>query len=106
MHVDLRQGLGAMMLGFAIHGAYLATRSFIVPVLIHFGNNGIAVVHFNAKLYPVLDTIENLLQSSPFLLFASGALLFAAVIHALFQTRSRNVSTVPGLEPWKSEGVS
>ena len=77
LHVDPRQGIGAMMLGAAIHGAYVATRSLWAAMFVHFANNGLAVVHYNDQLYPdLLKPLEQILTDSPFLFVVSGLFLF------------------------------
>ncbi|HKA07342.1 MAG TPA: CPBP family intramembrane glutamic endopeptidase [Gemmataceae bacterium] len=107
LHGDPQQGVGAMFLGAAIHGAYVATRSLWVAMFVHFANNGIAVVHFNQQLSPgVLDPFEQALKNSPVLFIAAGLLLFVAVSCALYQTRCKLVSIEPGLPPWQPDGVS
>jgi membrane protease YdiL (CAAX protease family) len=104
LHVDIRQGLGAMFLGAAIHAAYLATRSLWVAMLVHFANNGIAVVHFNAQLFPVLDPFERVMNNSPILFVGSGLVLFVAVAYALYQTRCKLMPIIPGMPTWEPEG--
>src|SRR5262249_39271121 len=47
LHLDPRQGLGAMLLGLVIHGTYLATRSLWTAIAVHGINNGLAVIHTN-----------------------------------------------------------
>ena len=107
LHADPQQGVGAMCLGAAIHGAYVATRSFLVPMFIHFANNGIAIVHFNEQLWPgVLTPFEQALKVSPYLFVAAGLFLFVAVIYALYQTRCKLVAVEPGVPAWQPEGVS
>jgi membrane protease YdiL (CAAX protease family) len=107
LHGDPQQGIGAMFLGAAIHGAYVATRSLWVAMFVHFANNGLAVVHFNQQLSPgILDPFEQALKNSPILFIAAGLFLFAAVAFALYQTRCKLVSIEPGLPPWQPEGVS
>src|SRR5262249_21884081 len=75
LHLDPRQGLGAMLLGLAIHGSYLATRSLWTAIAVHGINNGVAVVHTNDALFPVLKPVENALEQAPLLTIASAALL-------------------------------
>ena len=41
LHVDPQQGVGAMLLGTVIHAAYVATRSLVVAMAVHFANNGL-----------------------------------------------------------------
>jgi membrane protease YdiL (CAAX protease family) len=106
LHADPQQGLGAMCLGAAIHGAYVATRSLLVAMLIHFANNGLAVAHVNTHLYPVLEPFEIALKDSPYLFMATTLLLFGAVCYALYQTRCKLVPIEPGLPVWESKDVS
>lgn len=110
LHIDPQQGLGAMCLGAAIHGSYLATRSLWVPMFVHWANNSLAVVHMHPKLYPVLGPYERLLTestTSAALFVGSACLLFAAVSYALYQTRCRlvTVDPRPAWQPSAPRGV-
>jgi uncharacterized protein len=108
MHGDPQQGVGAMCLGFAIHFAYVATRSLPVAMLVHFANNGLAVLHVNTHtpLVGVLDPIEQVMKNSPILFIASTVALFSAVAYALYQTRCKLVPVEPELPTWEPEGIS
>jgi CAAX protease family protein len=107
LHLDPQQGVGAMCLGAAIHGAYVATRSLLVAMFVHFANNGIAVVHFNEQLSPgVLTPFEQALKDSPYLFVAAGLFLFCAVAYALYQTRCKLVCVEAGTPAWQPEGIS
>ena len=75
-------------------------------MLVHFANNGIAVVHVNSHLYPVLDPVEHVMKDSPILFAASTCLLFGAVCYALYQTRCKLVPLEPGMPVWQPKGVS
>ena len=106
IHLDPQQGLGAMLLGAAIHGAYLATRSLVVAMAVHFANNGLAVTHVNASLWEVLSVWEEPFKRQPELFVLAGLGLFAAVVYALYQTRCRLAPAVEGLQGWQPVGVS
>lgn len=106
LHADPQQGVGAALLGLAIHAAYVTTRSLLVAMLVHFANNGLAVVHTNTHLYPVLDPLENVMKAQPYLLLFSAMFLFLAVAYALYQTRSKLAPAEPGMPVWEPEGVS
>lgn len=106
LHVDPQQGFGAMCLGAVIHGAYVATRSLVVAMLIHFANNALAVIHVNSQLFPILEPFEQVLNNSPVLFLSSAGLLFAAVCYAFYQTRCKLVSIEPGMPTWEPEDVS
>jgi membrane protease YdiL (CAAX protease family) len=101
LHVDPRQGIGAMFLGMAMHGAYLATRSLWVPMTLHFLNNGLAVLHFSGGKFPVLQPLVDGLEASPVLFTVSSLLLFGAVAYALYQTRCKLVAVDPDLPVWE-----
>ena len=107
IHLEPRQGIGAMLLGAAIHGAYLATRSLWAAMFVHFANNGLAVLHVNEGFpLAVLKPLEDTLKASPVLFVASSAVLFGAVMCALYQTRCKLVSVDPSLPTWEPSGVS
>jgi membrane protease YdiL (CAAX protease family) len=106
LHVDPRQGLGAMFLGLAMHGAYLAARSLWVPMTLHFLNNGLAVLHFSGGKFPVLQPLEDTLTASPALFTAGALLLFAAVAYAFYQTRCKLVPVDPDLPTWEPPSKS
>jgi membrane protease YdiL (CAAX protease family) len=108
MHADPQQGVGAMCLGLAIHGAYVATRSLPVAMLVHFANNGLAVAHVNTHtpLTGLLNPLEQVMNSSPVLFFAATTALFAAVSYALYQTRCKLVAVDPDLPVWEPNAVS
>jgi membrane protease YdiL (CAAX protease family) len=108
MHVDPRQGTGAMFLGVAMHLAYLATRSLWVPMALHFFNNGLAVLHIHERqpLVGVLKPLEDALAVAPWLFVPATILLTAAVAYALYQTRCKLVAAEPGLPTWEPPGVS
>jgi uncharacterized protein len=106
IHLDPQQGIGAMLLGAAIHGAYLATRSLVVPMAIHFANNGLSVTHVSDSLWPVLTVWEEPFKREPLLFTLAGLVLFGAVVYALYQTRCRLAPAVEGLQGWQPDGVS
>jgi membrane protease YdiL (CAAX protease family) len=108
LHADPQQGVGAMCLGLAIHFAYVATRSLLVAMVVHFANNSLAVLHVNTHtpFAGVLDPLEQVMKSSPILFIASTVALFSAVAYALYQTRCKLVAVEPELPVWEPEGVS
>lgn len=108
MHADPQQGVGAMCLGIAIHFAYVATRSLPVAMLVHFANNGLAVLHVNTHtpFAGVLDPLEHVMKNSPLLFIVSTVAVFTAVSYALYQTRCKLAPVDPDLPAWEPEGVS
>jgi membrane protease YdiL (CAAX protease family) len=106
LHVDPQQGVGAAILGVAIHFAYVATRSLVVAMVVHFLNNGLAVVQYSDSLFPVLDLLDGPFKREPILFVMAALALFGAVAYALYQTRCRLAPAVEGLQGWQPEGVS
>src|SRR5262249_32034141 len=43
IHIDPAQGLMAMFMGIVLHLLYLMSRSLLIPILLHFANNSLAV---------------------------------------------------------------
>jgi membrane protease YdiL (CAAX protease family) len=107
IHIDPPQAVGAMFLGLAMHGAYVATRSLWAPMALHFFNNSLGVMHiyFQGRPLAVLQPFEDTLDRAPVLFVASSLLLFAAVAYALYQTRCKLVA-VDHRPPWRPTGVS
>lgn len=88
MHIHPVHAMSVIPLGIAIHLVYLWTRSFWMPILLHFANNGWAsvVVHFNwadsigetpePGLYDILQLI-------------CGGIAVGALLTCLWQSRIR-----------------
>ncbi|MFO0841641.1 MAG: CPBP family intramembrane glutamic endopeptidase [Gemmataceae bacterium] len=97
IHLDPVQGCMAMVLGVVMHYAYLTSRSLLVPMLLHFLNNTLAValggVETWQKVVPNKD-----LPAWPVL--AAAGLLLLAVAYAFYQSRARLV-TPEAAEPWR-----
>lgn len=86
IHIDPCQGLMAMLMGLWLHFVYLTTRSLLVPMLLHFLNNSLAVV---AGQSAFLKDIEENAGGIPRYVYATAGLLLAAVGYALYQSRAR-----------------
>ena len=91
------------MLGLGLHLVYLATRSILVPMLLHFLNNSLAVL---ALTLPDshLDAVNEAPQGSApiynvLLYLAAGALL-ATVGWALYRSRARVISESGARDSW------
>lgn len=106
LHVDPRQGLGAMFLGVVMHLAYIATRSLWAPMALHFFNNSLGVIHFYFQGRPlaVLQPFEDALTRSPALFVLGSLVLSAGVGYALWQTRCRLAAVDPDLPVWQPPG--
>jgi membrane protease YdiL (CAAX protease family) len=85
IHLVPRQGIAAMFLGLWLHFAYLATRSLLVPMLLHFMNNALAVASLRIPGIATLETPPWLAVS----LYSTGALLFIVVAWTLYRCRAR-----------------
>jgi uncharacterized protein len=97
IHIDPVQGSMAMVLGVVMHYAYLTSRSLLIPMLLHFLNNGLAVMLGGVEAWQKVVPGETL-PAWPVL--AASLLLLAAVGYAFFQSRARLV-TPEGAEPWR-----
>jgi membrane protease YdiL (CAAX protease family) len=100
IHVDPLQGSFAMLIGLALHGVYLLTRSLWAPMLVHFLNNSLAVTAPRIPYLHDLDEATGFL--SPWLYLASACLL-AAVAWALYQGRARLEQRDPTLPAWQPD---
>jgi membrane protease YdiL (CAAX protease family) len=91
IHLDPVQGPMAMLMGLWLHFVYLTTRSLLMPMLLHFLNNSVAVVssHFTA-----LAELEQRPGGIPPYVFAGAALLLLAVGFALYQSRARLAAVI------------
>lgn len=97
IHIDPVQGCMAMVLGIVLHCAYLTSRSLMVPMLLHFLNNSLAVALGSVEAWQLVVPNKDL-PAWPVL--AAAALLLLAVAYAFFQSRARLV-TPEGAEPWQ-----
>jgi membrane protease YdiL (CAAX protease family) len=86
IHVDPCQGTMAMVMGLWLHFVYLSTRSLLLPMLLHFLNNSMAVL---GTRLPQLDFLDAKPAAIPATVYVSSGLLVAALIYALYQSRPR-----------------
>ena len=98
IHLDPRQGTMAAVLGIALHYVYVMTRSLWMPMLLHFLNNGLAVVL--SRQSGALANLENNVTDFPVAFFVSAGLLMTAVLWTFYQTRARLVAP-EGVTPWE-----
>jgi membrane protease YdiL (CAAX protease family) len=102
IHLDPQQGAMAMLMGLVLHFVYLTTRSLLMPMLLHFLNNSLAVV---ASRIPIVREMDNGPAEVPIALYAAGALLLLAVGWALYKGRARLVLTQDSIE-WRPPFLS
>jgi uncharacterized protein len=85
IHLEPRQVVAAFVMGIFLHGSYLASRSLLVPMLLHMGNNSLAILAMHIPSLKALDNPEQI----PLPIYGAGVLLTAAVVWAFFQSRAR-----------------
>jgi len=88
MHVHPPQVLALVPLAVFIHVAYLATRSFWTPMLLHFVNNAFAVVVLTALL-ELPETAKQLDQSSQMSAVMLGSSVFCVAMLGVSLWKSR-----------------
>jgi membrane protease YdiL (CAAX protease family) len=96
IHLDPQQGAMAMLMGLVLHFVYLTTRSLLMPMLLHFMNNSLAVV---VSRIPVVSDMDSAPSDIPMVLYAAAGLLLVAVGWALYKGRSR-LEASPGSSGW------
>jgi membrane protease YdiL (CAAX protease family) len=104
IHVFPQQAAMAAILGVVLHSAYVASRSLLIPMLMHYLNNSMAVVayKFLGNLSPRLQIIETAPQQIPWVWYAAAVFLAAAVLWAFYASRARLVRIDgSGEPPWQ-----
>jgi membrane protease YdiL (CAAX protease family) len=102
IHGIPQQAAMAACLGAILHTAYVLSRSLMVPMLMHFLNNSLAVA--GGKLLPEpfrakLDAVETQSEAIPWLWFVAAGVLAAAVLWAFYASRARLVRVDGSAEP-------
>jgi hypothetical protein len=102
MHLDPPQVVGTMILGLWLHYVYLMSRSLWLSMFVHLVNNSLAVGM--AKYASALKPLDDAPIPYQVALFATAGLVLAGVVWALYQSRARLVSVVPGDGPaWRPD---
>jgi membrane protease YdiL (CAAX protease family) len=106
LHLNPAQALAVIPLGFAMHFAYLTTRSFWSPVLLHLLNNGFAVLLLKYGEEWQLAKLLDGDQSAPLQLMTVSAAMLMALGLLLWQTRVRFTTPdgAPMPDPWTGAG--
>jgi len=86
IHIEPRQALAAFVIGIGLHFSYLASRSILVPMLLHFGNNSLSILSMHI---PALKSLDIPPEQIPLPIYGTGILLVAAVGWAFYQSRAR-----------------
>lgn len=90
IHGDPRQGSYALAMGVILHLVYLSSRSLLMPMLLHFGNNAVGVVVSRTPALKALDAGE---KGVPWLVFAAAGALLVLCLVAFWQSRARLVGS-------------
>jgi membrane protease YdiL (CAAX protease family) len=101
IHMIPRQAAFAVLMGIVLHYVYLTSRSLWLSMLLHFLNNGLAVLAMsqtadNHRQFPLFGRLLELPGREPLLIYPAAALLVAAVAWALYQSRTRLADAVRG----------
>ena len=88
IHVEPRQAAYAAVIGVVLHLAYLATRSLLIPVIIHITNNSLSILAMHSRSFQAADIPA---EQVPWYVYGASVLLLAAVGWALFRGRARLV---------------
>jgi membrane protease YdiL (CAAX protease family) len=99
IHLEPRQVAYAIVIGFLLHLSYLATRSLLVPILVHTVNNSLSVLAMHS---PTLQAIDIPAAQVSWYVYAAAILLLTAVGWAFWKTRPLLVDRLAteGL-PWR-----
>jgi membrane protease YdiL (CAAX protease family) len=103
MHLEPRQVLYAPVLGIGLHYAYLTSRSLLIPMLMHFLNNGASITIAWLVHRKLISDIDIDFDSPAVLarLLGATSLLVAALAWASYRSRARIVAPDGGPAPWQ-----
>jgi membrane protease YdiL (CAAX protease family) len=90
IHIEPPQAVMAFLMGIVLHLSYLATRSILIPMMIHFLNNTLIILSISETgSIPLLETLEIAYLHSPWLMLSASLLVLIAVGLILHRTRVR-----------------
>jgi membrane protease YdiL (CAAX protease family) len=100
IHMIPQQAFYAALMGVCLHFVYLTTRSLWLSMLLHFLNNGMAVLAMskganNEPNFPAVVKLLEAQEHSPHLIYPAAALLVAIVGAVLYWSRARLVAVGP-----------
>ena len=102
IHLNPLQGIVAFLIGIVLHFVYIASRTILIPILLHFLNNFIAISADARDLsLPIGASLEHALQYQPALMILASAFLAGTIGLAFYQSRVR-IWNPQGLSPLKS----
>lgn len=88
-HINPAQALGVIPLGMAMHFAYVTTRSFWAPLLLHFLNNALAAFMLKHGQQLAMARLVDDARPMPLPLVVVSAAMAAGLCLLLWQTRAR-----------------
>jgi membrane protease YdiL (CAAX protease family) len=88
IHVIPLQAIAAAVMGVALHYLYVSARSLLIPMLLHFLNNALAMLTESGDVL-IGKSLEHALDHRPALFLAAAVLLASVVGLAFYQTRVR-----------------
>ena len=98
IHVEPQQAAGVFLLAIVMHLSYLASRSIVVPMLIHFMNNTLAVLAVSQTgPVPIANSLDIANQSRPWLALSASLILLFIVGLIMYRSRVR-IWTPAGIE--------
>jgi membrane protease YdiL (CAAX protease family) len=99
VHLEPRQAAYSMVIGIMLHLTYLASRSLLIPMLLHIANNTLSIVALHSPLFQVIDMPA---EELPWYVFAAAVLLVAAVGWAFYRSRATLVDAPEATAaPWR-----
>ncbi|QVL32018.1 CPBP family intramembrane metalloprotease [Telmatocola sphagniphila] len=88
LHVEPHQAVLATFMGVVLHGCYVASRSFLIPVLIHFLNNSLAVLSVSKTgNVPLFTSLEETYERNGYIFLFSATMVLATIGLAFYQSR-------------------
>ncbi|MBY0522187.1 MAG: CPBP family intramembrane metalloprotease [Gemmataceae bacterium] len=99
IHIEPRQAVPAMFIGVLLHLCYLASRSLLVPMILHTANNSLSVL---AMHIPALAAFDMPAGQIPWYVYGSAVLLVAAVGWAFYKSQAVLIDdSSSGASPWR-----
>ncbi len=90
IHLLPLQAIAAFVMGIALHLVYIATRSILIPMLLHFLNNSLALLSESKGFsLPIGESLVHAYEFSPALMLVAATLMAAAVAWAFWASRVR-----------------
>jgi len=90
IHMNLVQGIFAALIGVVLHLVYIASRSILVPMLLHFINNFIVITSLSKEMpIPIGKSLEDAVKFAPLQMLIASVLMAGSIAWALYATRVR-----------------